>query len=110
MGEGVPQVRSPRPERQGAAWAPRVRAGMCACRGPLQGPRCEAELAAGAACRKPRGLASAQVSRAEEIGLEGTGVGRQPGDGSIWQSPSPPGQLGCRHLSRPRTWAILGTS
>lgn len=39
-------------------------------------------------CREPRGLALAQASGAEEIGLEGTRVGWQPGEGSIWH-PSP---------------------
>lgn len=40
-----------------------------------------------AECRKPRVLALAQGSGAEEIGLDGTGVGWQPGEGSIWHMP-----------------------
>lgn len=50
----------------------------------------EAELAAEAKCRKPRDLAQTQASGAEEIGLEGTGVGWQPGEGSIWHILHPP--------------------
>lgn len=47
----------------------------------------DAEPAAWAECRKPRALALAQGSGAEEIGLDGTGVGWQPGEGSIWPMP-----------------------
>ncbi|KAK2121941.1 hypothetical protein P7K49_003327 [Saguinus oedipus] len=42
---------------------------------PAWGPHREVEPADGPKCRKPRGLAPAQGSRAEEIGLEGAGEG-----------------------------------
>lgn len=43
--------------------------------------------------RKARGLAPAQASGAEEMGLEGTGVGWQPGEGPYAIGPSPPGAI-----------------
>lgn len=57
---------------------------------------------------QPRGLAAAQASGAEEIGLEGWGGGRwrQPGAVPYDICPSAPGTAWLQAMSCPGTWAV----